>query len=160
MLPDILWKESSGLEKVWNDAGSRSPGDLTIWRAKLSTAEKNEGWRRLGDIAVPSMSYPSFKGILVKDNTANGALKRPQKSSKIWVDGPLGKEFMGWDGMIDFGADKSVTVSRMNPYSGYKCIGNIAYGAIHTDLNEYACVKDEYVTESKSFKLKQVFFYV
>ena len=49
MLPDIVWKESSGLEKVWNDAGSRSPGDLTIWRAKLSTAEKNEGWRRLGE---------------------------------------------------------------------------------------------------------------
>merc|ERR1719210_2858143 len=61
--------------------------------------------------------------------------------------------------MIDFGSDKKVTVSRMDPYSGYKCIGNIAYGAIHTDLNEYACVKDEYVTEGDDgdgFKLKQV----
>ena len=57
-MPDILWKESNGLEKVWNDAGTRSKGDMTIWRAKLSNAEKNDGWRRLGDISHSGMASP------------------------------------------------------------------------------------------------------
>ena len=94
---------------------------------------------------------------MVKDNTASAALKNPKGTNQIWFEAPLGKEFVSlWDGKIDFGADKKVKVCRMNPYPGYKCIGNIALDAIHTDLTEYACVKDEYVTQSKSYKLHQV----
>ncbi len=128
--PDIVYKYTSGYDLIWNDRGSGGHKDGAIWKAQNFQSE----FCSLGDVATDGYAAPTVKAILVSARTA-GALSAPTSFTRMWTD-------------AGSGADLDGAVYRMNPASGYTCLGDVAMRShsAQPNTNDYCCVKNEYVT--------------
>lgn len=111
----MAYKLVNDYELIWDDSGSGARDDVSIWRP----VETQAGYRLLGDVAVKSHSKPSDSTITVIA-VVDDALKEPESFTKVW-----------WD--KGSGARHDVTIWRMNPPSGYTCLGDIAVRSYSTD---------------------------
>ena len=112
---EIAFKYVEDYEWIWDDGGSGASKDVSIWRP----IDFQSGYYPVGDVAVSSHSKPEVPALTVKA-LESGTLKKPYDFTRIWTD-------------AGSGAYDDVAVYRMNPYSGYTCIGDIAVGH-HSDL--------------------------
>ncbi len=110
--------------KIWDDRGSGAKQDVSIWRP----VQYQSGYFILGDVAVLGHGKPGTVAMAVRALTA-GALAPPASATEIWRDSRSG-------------ADVDVKILRLNPSSGYTCLGHIAI-ASHSespDLSKYRYV--------------------
>ena len=128
---------TSPSELVWNDKGGGSKKDGSFWTVPRN--QLTNGWKMLGETCCEqsnSVNTPCSSTILVKENSGENILKQPVSVTQIWND--HGSH-----------AKKDVAIYRLNPPSGYKCLGMVAVASHSTqpDLSKYRCVKNEYVHE-------------
>ncbi|XP_069488717.1 uncharacterized protein [Ambystoma mexicanum] len=112
-------------ENIWDDKGSDSGGELSIWRPTF----RGTGFFPVGDTAVTSHDSPDHAAVLVEDN-GNGLVKPPRKFRKIWND----------KGST---AHKPLTVYEMVPPSNYTCLGDVVVKSYKRCPvpNMYRCVR-------------------
>ncbi|XP_066928855.1 uncharacterized protein [Clytia hemisphaerica] len=129
---DIAYRQTDDYQLIWSDKESKGDKDGSIWRVK----NFQTGFCSLGDVAKGSHSRPNVKALLVTAKKA-GALAHPASFTKIWTD-------------KGSGADMSVSVWRMNPPRGYRCLGAAAMPNHHhhPDASKYCCVGHQYVTSA------------
>ena len=86
------------------------------------------GFYPLGDIAVASHSRPRSVALTVSAQD-DDALAPPLSFSEIWRDSGSG-------------ADKDVKVLRMDPMTGYTCLGHVAITGYNSvpDIKQYRFV--------------------
>ena len=113
---------------IWKDWGSGSDMDGSFWEASIFGK-----YKLLGDTACGqsnSITNPCESILMVKDNDDN-LVKTPVKSERIWTD-------------AGSGADHDVSIWRLVPPSGYKCLGMAAVRRHNPgpNLQNYRCVKE------------------
>lgn len=98
-------------QMIWNDSGTGSNADGSVWRAVCP-----DGFHALGDVAQRGYSKPSLKEIVCVNSSQ---LVRAEIGSLIWNDSGSGgdRDFSGW--AIQFPADHA-TLGLF--------IGNNSYG--------------------------------
>lgn len=114
---------------IWNDRGSGADKDGSFWEASIP---KFNRYRLLGDAACGQsneITSPCESILMILDNN-DGVVKAPVKSERIWTD-------------AGSGADQDVSIWRLVPPSGYKCLGMAAVRRHNPgpDLQNYRCVK-------------------
>jgi hypothetical protein len=126
---DIIYKYSKKYELIWNDAGSYSRDDGSVWR--ISNGEPN--FCSLGDVATRSWHPPKTIGVLVSQ-LKSGALAHPNSFTQMWTSRGTGAHKMG-------------AFYKMNPPTGYICLGGVAMNSYYNRPNraKYCCVRDKYV---------------
>jgi hypothetical protein len=93
---------------IWSDSGSGANEDVSIWRP----LDIESDYFSLGDVATSSHNKPNIPALTVSAVVSN-ALAPPASFTEIWND-------------RGSGAHRDVRVMRMNPPSGYTCLGNVA----------------------------------
>ncbi len=109
---------------VYDDSGTGSNDDLTIWRANLANSP---GYQSLGDVAINGRHQPTSV-IIAKES--GDKLKPPVDYSLIWQDSGSGGTY-------------DMSVWRPLPPAGYTCIGSVTqlnYSKPSTNL--IRCVKN------------------
>ena len=120
----IAFKYVKDYTFIWTDSGSGADRDVSFWRPY----DVQSGYFPLGDVATASHGKPSIPSLTVTALVAD-ALAPPTSFSEVWND-------------RGSGADRDVRVMRMNPPSGYTCLGYVAvvgYGT-NPDRNRYRYV--------------------
>ncbi len=114
----------SDYTKIWDDSGSGAHEDVSIYRP----VQYQSGYFILGDVAKLGHGKPDTITMAVRELTA-GALAQPASATEIWRDSGSG-------------ADDDVKILRLNPSSGYTCLGHIAIGSYSAspDLSKYRYV--------------------
>ena len=93
---------------IWSDSGSGADKDVSIWRP----LEIESGYFPLGDVATSSHNKPNIPALSVSA-VVSDALAAPTGFTEIWND-------------RGSGANRDVRVMKMNPPSGYTCLGYVA----------------------------------
>ncbi len=121
----VVHKYVNAYVKIWDDSGSGAHEDVSIWRP----LDFQSGYYPLGDVAVGGHSQPKAVAITVS-HLASGALAPPAGFTEIWRDSGSG-------------ANGDVKIFRMNPRSGYVCLGHVAHGSYSgtPDANKYRQVQ-------------------
>ena len=104
---------------IWNDRGSGADRDVSFWRPSGG----GYNFYPLGDTAVATHQRPTRASLVVSAKTAN-ALAAPAGFTEVWND-------------RGSGADRDVRVFRMNPPSGYTCLGDVAIEGYSSIPNRY-----------------------
>ena len=117
----IAYSYTNTYAPIWTDAGSGAQEDVSIWKPSSSM----NGYFPLGDTAVDSHNRPMV-GSLTVYACVSDALMPPKDFTEIWND-------------QGSGADHDVRVMRMNPPSGYTCLGHVAVVGYNNlpDKNQY-----------------------
>ena len=117
----IAFKYVTDYTLIWTDSGSGADRDVSLWRPY----DLQSGYFPLGDVAVASHGKPPTPALTVTALEAD-ALAPPASFSEIWND-------------RGSGADRDVRVVKMNPPSGYICLGNVAVVGYNSypDRNQY-----------------------
>lgn len=120
---------------IYDDSGTGSDQDLTIFRPNLSGLN---GYYSLGDLAIKGRHQPG-SAIVVKSSL--DVLARPTDYHLIWKDSGSGGDHDGsfWDPI---------------PPTGYTCLGMIVqrnYSKPSTDAMR--CIKSEYVLRGSASKV-------
>lgn len=113
---------------IWTDSGSGADRDVSFWRPY----DIQSGYFPLGDAATASHNKPPVPAMTVTA-LESGALAPPTGFSEVWTD-------------RGSGADRDVRVMKMNPPSGYTCLGHVAVEGYNTypDTNRYRYEKSVY----------------
>ena len=125
----IAFKYVTDYTLIWTDSGSGADRDVSFWRPY----DVQSGYFHLGDAATASHGKPSNPSLTVTALVAD-ALAPPAGFSEVWND-------------QGSGADRDVRVMRMNPPSGYTCLGYVAvigYGT-NPDRNRYRYVRCSFI---------------
>ena len=93
---------------IWSDSGSGANKDISIWRP----LDIESGYFPLGDVATSTYNKPNTPALTVSA-LVSGALARPTGFTEIWND-------------RESDANRDVRVMKMNPPSGYTCLGYVA----------------------------------
>lgn len=117
---------------IWDDSGSGASRDVSIWQPE----EIESGFFRLGDTAVASHGRPNFPSLTVSALTSD-ALAPPAGFTEVWND-------------RGSGADDDVRIMRMDPPSGYTCLGHVAVrghsATPDSNLYRYVCCHLQYLS--------------
>ncbi|XP_032835356.1 uncharacterized protein LOC116957357 [Petromyzon marinus] len=129
----VVYKFSTEYEAIWNDRGSGAAVDVSIWRP----SSLESGFYPLGDVAVTLHEQPKSASILVRDS-GNSLVRAPISVTEVWND-------------RGSGADRDVTVYRLNPLNGFTCLGHVAVASYSQtpSLNAYRCVNSSHVTQGR-----------
>ena len=105
----------NGYTPIWSDKGSGADKDVSIWRP----VKDMNGYFPLGDTATPSHHKPNAMSVTVKA-LVRDALAPPTGSEEIWND-------------QGSGANEDVRIMKLNPRSGYTCLGHVAVRGYRND---------------------------
>ncbi|XP_030077184.1 uncharacterized protein LOC115481879 [Microcaecilia unicolor] len=127
----IAYTYTSQYEFTWDNKGSNSKHDVSIWRPISSP----KGFYPVGDTAVSMYAPPHHSALLVQD-MGDGIVKPPHSFRKIWTD-------------KGSSADIPVTIYRMIPPQNYTCLGHVAVRSYRKSPNAdlYRCVQSTLVTD-------------
>lgn len=104
----IAFKYVNDYSLIWDDSGSGASRDISIWRP----VDLESGFFPLGDTAKTSHDKPIGSSLTVSA-VVDDALARPADFIEVWND-------------RGSGADDDVRILRMDPPSGYTCLGYVA----------------------------------
>lgn len=138
LTPHLRCAYTWSYEMIWRDKGTGGAMDLGVWRPFCP-----EGWVRLGDIAVDTMSTdsPKVPALMVKwdDNNPAGDekgpfLAKPTDYTWLWDDKKSGAD---WDGSFWYPV----------PPKGYVSLGVVTQRshAKPTDLGIMRCVRSDLI---------------
>lgn len=119
--PPIIFKRTTSFTWIYSDSGTGADRDVSIW----SPSDPEYGYFPVGDVAVASHCSLGISATVVKE-IVPGSLAAPLSFTEIWND-------RGSGGTYD------VRIMRMNPPSGFTCLGHVAVlGYSNTpDKNKY-----------------------
>lgn len=143
--PKLQLKTVRPYYRLWDDRGSGARYDGSFWCPR--SRQLRYGWKSLGDTSCRQSnrrSYPCTRSLLVKQKRGETILKRPVSATRIWTD-------------AGSGAKRDIAVYRLNPPSGYKCLGMVARstyrGLSYGQLSRYRCVRMDYLYQTNLGRL-------
>ena len=135
--PKLQLKEATPNIRLWRDRGSGARMDGSFWYP--SSYKVTNGWKSLGDTSCRQSngkSTPCHRTLLVRQKPGETILARPVSATRIWTD-------------AGSGAHQDVAIYRLNPPSGYQCLGMVARswstGLSYSQLGRYRCVRMDYL---------------
>ena len=115
--PPIVFQFTQVYQYIWKDSGSGARLDVSFWRP----IEYEPNYYALGDVVHPDHGRPNFNAMVVKSLEA-GSLSPPVSFTEVWND-------------RGSGANQDVRIMRMNPPTGYTCLGHVAVLGYSTTPN-------------------------
>lgn len=126
--PTLIVSTTSTYDWIWNDQGSGSDRDVTVWRPHPS----DPSFFIIGDYAQGDYSSPAGVALIVKainDDPSNPLIKPPKAFNRIWTDKGSGGDY---DGSIWYPA----------PQDGYVTVGFVGQmGYSQPSLSNFACLR-------------------
>ena len=143
--PKLQIKEVKPDYRLWSDRGSGAHLDGSFWCP--SSSKVKHGWKSLGDTSCQQSNgkhSPCRSTLLVREKPGETILARPVSATRIWTD-------------AGSGAKKDVAIYKLNPPSGYQCLGFVARrwytGLTYGSLGRYRCVRMDHLKQIHLHKL-------
>jgi len=133
--PSLYVSYTSNYNFVYNDTGSGSDADVTIWRPSPSDVN----YFIVGDYAQGNYGSPAGSSIIVSavnDDPDHPLLKEPLRYEQIWNDKGSGGDYDGsiWRPVAPDG------------YVALGCVGNQGYD--QPTITNYRCIRKDMATDA------------